>query len=134
MSEGAPAVWENLQRENVGAISGKGRYTCIDGSAGGRVALGTASGSLYIYEVRAAAPGAAGGARLLEVVPLPDVTAPVSQVRLSPTERHVAVAAAGEVFVLTMKFPAKSVHHHTTPATPRAPHTHKSGHIYGNTW
>ena len=110
MGDGAPAAWENLLREKVGAISGKGRYTCIDGSPLGRVALGTASGSLYIYEVAAAAPGAPGaGARLLEVVPLPDVTAPVSQVRLSPSEKHVAVAAAGEVFVLTMKFPAKFV-------------------------
>lgn len=117
MGEGPQVAWENLLRENVGAISGKGRYTCIDGSPGGRVALGTASGSLYIYEVAGAGAGAAaGGVRLLEVVPLPDVTAPVSQVRLSPTEKHVAVAAAGEVFVLTMKFPAKfapTKHTHT---------------------
>jgi len=111
MSEATPIVWENLLREKVTAVSGKGRYTCIDSSPNGRLALGTASGSLYIYELtkRPSRTDSTVSARLLEVVPLPDVNARVSQVRISPADTHVAVAAAGQVFILTMKFPAKFV-------------------------
>lgn len=107
MGEATPVSWENLLRENVAAISGKGRYTCIDGSPKGYLALGAASGSLYIYQLSAQTESQVS-ARLLEVVPLP-VNSRVSQVRISPTENHVAVAAAGQVLILTMEFSAKFV-------------------------
>ena len=110
MGEATPVVWENLLREKIAAVSGKGRYTCIDGSPNGKLALGTATGSLYIYELtkRSTRGDSTISAHLLEMFPL-EVNARVSQVRISPADTHVAVAAAGQVFVLTMKFPAKFV-------------------------
>lgn len=88
--------WEAYVHESVASVSGKGRYTCVDGDSKGRLMLGAASGMLHIFQP--------AGSALPEIVPLPGATARISQVRVSPTDAHVAVAVASELFILTTKY------------------------------